>query len=434
MKKLAGLIGLSVITAAVAVAVPAQAASIAPSTDEIEKYLIVGFKRSADGDAVNLQNGEFGADREVLSQGGTSPTGASFPTINSVFDQRWAPKGSEAYLVHPITGAQIAPFQGIDYSGNIALTSNTGRISVSDTDIFADLGVYDANLDDIGIVAASNKPVQSISNADYFSEGASENNPDGELPTNRRGTNGVGLEANVDLSLLTDDLEAWKTFIDDAIAEGSYNKNIEDKSYKEGNSKNKNPFLIELGAMGSSQSDSEYDLFFEDADGDGIVIIDIDRGGNDWEINNSDIIIDAAVEGLTAIFRVNGESNMNMSNSSIQFTGEESAVLFYKGNSEGRGSGDAVFAGNNVVYNNVAFWELNEGTSDRGKNEIDIQNGQGCAQFVGSTVLHTSNSRFNKCSFSVAHKEVEPVPEPLTILGTVAALGMGYGIKRRQSA
>ena len=53
------------------------------SITEIQKYLIVGFKKQSEGDAVNLQNGEFGADREVLSTGGTSPTGASFPTINN---------------------------------------------------------------------------------------------------------------------------------------------------------------------------------------------------------------------------------------------------------------------------------------------------------------------------------------------------------------
>jgi len=40
---------------------------------------------------------EFGTDREVLSQGGTSPTGAEFPTINSVFDQRWEPQGNETH-------------------------------------------------------------------------------------------------------------------------------------------------------------------------------------------------------------------------------------------------------------------------------------------------------------------------------------------------
>ena len=414
---------------------PAQAMTMTPSSTEIEKYLIVGFKRQADGDAVNLQNGEFGADRQVLSQGGTSPTGASFPTINSVFDQRWEPKGNEQYLIHPIFGTQIAPFEGIDYSGNIAITSETGRISVSDTDIFADLGIYDPSLDDIGIVAANpNNPVQSISNADYFPIGEDENSPLGQLPTDSAGTNGVGFKKDVDLSPLTNELEIWKTFIEGASTEGIITQNIEERNYKG----DTDPFVIELLALGDTANGGS-DLSFTDTDGDGFVFIDvlIDNGNSDWEINNSDVLIDGP-NGITGIFRVGGGSNMNMSDSSIQI-GEGGiaehnfGAVFFKGDSEGSSSGDAVFSGNNVVYNGIAFWELNEGTSDTGKNEINIQNGQGCAQFIGSTVLHTSNSRFNKCAFK-AEKPPEQleIPEPSMIIGAVFATGVGLFSTRRK--
>ncbi|QDT68234.1 hypothetical protein MalM25_11540 [Planctomycetes bacterium MalM25] len=400
-----------------------SAATILPtglSTTEIEKYVIVGFKKQSEGDAVNLQNGEFGADREVLSQGGTSPTGASFPTINSVFDQRWEPSGNETHLVHPIFNTPVAPAEGISYTGNIALTSNTGRLSVSNTDLFADLGVYDPALDDIGVVAANpNNPVQSVSNASYFNAGAGENSPLGELPSNSAGTNGVGLAKGIDLSPLLDELNAWQTFIDAASSEGSLTQNIENESYKDSTA----PFVIELLAQGDSANPSS-DLAFEDTNGDGFVFIDVNRGGDDWEINNSDVIIDGP-DGVTAIFRVNGESNMNMSDSSIQI-GEGGILddgfgaIFYKGDSEGNDSSDAVFSGNNVVFNGIAFWELNEGTDDDGKNEIDIQNGQGCAQFIGSTVLHTSNSRFNRCTI---HGVTIPEPSSLMLAGGVALLG-----------
>ncbi|WP_293160325.1 GEVED domain-containing protein, partial [Okeania sp. SIO2C9] len=352
------------------------------------------MKSQDNGDAVNLQNGEFGADREVLSQGGTSPTGASFPTINSVFDQRWEPSGNEAYLDHPIFNTQIAPFQGIDYSGNIALTSSDGQISVSNTDIFADLGILTTN---------SNDPVQSISNADYFDFGANENNPTGQLPTNSAGTNGDGFTTGVNLDPLTNELDDWKTFIEGATGEGTITQNIENENYKDGSG----PFVIELVEQGGTANGSS-NLSFTDTNGDGVVIIDVNRGGDDWELNNSDIIIDGP-DDLTAIFRVNGESNMNMSNTSIQI-GEGGianddnpfGAIFFKGDSEGN-SGDAVFSGNNVVFNGIAFWELDGGTNDNGQNEIDIQNGQGCAQFIGDTVLH-SDSRFNLCTVSAGEQ------------------------------
>lgn len=394
-----------------------------PSVNEIEKYLIVGFKKRNEGSAVNLQNGEYGADREVLSTGGTSPTGASFPNIRSVFDQRWEPSGTEAYLTHPFSGNQISPFEGIDYSGNIALTSESGGISMSNTDVFADLGVFDPTLNGIGVVAQNaNDPVLNIQNSDYFSLGAGENNPTGDLPTNTAGTNGVGFAKGVDLTPLTGELNAWKSFIEDANKEGTITKNIENQSYKDA----KRPFVIQLREQGAP-ADSDYDLSFEDKNGDGLVIIDVDRGGNDWEINNSDVIIDGP-EGVKAIFRIRGESNMNISDSSIQIgdggiANDNFGAVFFKGDEEGKESSDAVFSGNNVVFTGLAFWEMNEGTNDKGKNEIDIQNGQGCAQFIGSTVLHTSNSRFNKCTFSALETDPEPdslVPEPSSAMAWLA--------------
>ena len=184
-------------------AVPTRAQ--APSVTEISKYLIVGFKKSSEGDAVNLQNGEFGADREVLSSGGSSSTGASFPNLQSVFDQRWSPNGNERYLVHPISGNQIAPAEDYDWSGNIALTSSSGRMSASDTDLYADLGVFDSSLDGIGIVAArSNNPFQSVSNAAYFAEGDPPGSPEGNLSYPN-----VGVQSGVNLNDLKSELGQW---------------------------------------------------------------------------------------------------------------------------------------------------------------------------------------------------------------------------------
>jgi hypothetical protein len=39
-------------------------------------------------------------------------------------------------------------FVGIDYSGNLAITSPTGKLSLSNIDVFASLGVQCANSSD----------------------------------------------------------------------------------------------------------------------------------------------------------------------------------------------------------------------------------------------------------------------------------------------
>ena len=405
-----------------------------PSINEIEKYLIVGFKDSAHGDAVNLQNGEFGADREVLSTGDhDSPTGASFPNIRSVFDQRWKPDGSEAYLVHPIGGTKIAPDEGIDWSGNIALTDGNGELSVSDTDIFADLGNYDPALAEIGIVTASANPVQSISNADYFKQGDGPSSSTGLLPS-------VGIQTSVDLAPLTDQINDWKIWLDDAghggeLGQNQLTQDIENQNYKEGGS---DPFVIELLSLGGTARTGT-DLSFVDVNGDGFVFIDVSRPGDDWKINNTDLFIDGPSD-LTAIFVLGEDTkNMDTSNSSIQIgeggiADDGFGAIFYKGALGQSGDGDAMFAGSNVVLNGIALWELNEGTNGAGENEIDIQNGQGCAQFIGSTVLHTSNSRFNKCTY--AGSPPTGISEPGTLslfLGALLALGWRQRRQRRRA-
>lgn len=111
---------------------------------------------------------------------------------------------------------------------------------------------------------------------------------------------------------------------------------------------------------------------------------------------------------------------MLMGESSIQVGGggianDDFGAIFYKGNSEGAGSGDAVFSSSNVVFNGIAFWELNEGTQGSGKNEINISNAQGAAQFIGSNVV-LSNARFNLSSMGDAGPTNATAPEPISLV------------------
>ena len=375
--------------------------------NEIQKYLIVGLKDDNSTEAVQLSNVELGRDGEVLSTGGTSPSGdVSYPTINSVFDQRWNPSGAEVQLLHPIDMTQLAPFQGVDYTGHIALTSEDGQINYSNVDIFGDLNPFDIAFNDIAIVTENGvDPVAGASGSgteNYFADGAPPNTPTGDLPDNAAGTNGVGFQPGVDLSDLRTELNTWGAGIEAAATEGTITQNIENENYKDGTE----PFVIELVPMGGT-ADPLSDLSFTDTNGDGKVIIDIDLGGNDWEINNSDVIIDGPA-GLTAFFRLTDGSNMmmgdnaNIGNTSIVLgeggikeSGRAGAV-FYVGEDEGN-TGEEVISGSNVVFDGIAFWELDNTTADNGTNTINIQNGQGCAQFIADRVIH-SNTRFTACT------------------------------------
>jgi hypothetical protein len=368
------------------------------------------------GDCVNLQNGEFGADQDVLSTDqcgrGTSLTASSFPTMDSVFDQRWKPNRALPGCKVEVTGGPslppkwvveytykgrletCAPAATVDWSGNIAVTSSDGRLSVSNTDIYGDLKDY--GYDDIAIVAASSTPVQSISNADYFPFGRNPGNPTGKLPESQQGTGGVGLRPNTNLGALKTEINDWGSAIKGYAAEHVKDADIVNRNKKDGSK----PFIIELLPKGALSAGG-VDWSFVDSNGDGVIIIDIRcSSGSDWEINNSDVII-VGDSSVTAIFRIRAGSNMNLSNSAIMRCQGSPGILFAVGVDEGHQSGDAVMKGNNAVLNNVVFWELVNGSSDTGKNVINCQNCQGCSQFVADVVLHTSTSRFNKCTFGM---------------------------------
>lgn len=376
-----------------------------PASTEIDKYLIVGMKKSANGNAVNVQNTELGADRQFLSDGGSILNTADHggPNTRDVFQERWSMNGGSATQV-PIGAADV--FEGIDWSGNVAVASSTGRFSMSDLDLFADIGVQCARTN-----VSSCK--QSVSNTYYFGDQQTSHN--GKVNRN------VGI-SNFDSSALLGELTTWKTFINDLTAEYTITENIENQNGKHGSG----PFVTDLNAL--------------DADDNGLVVIDIkvDGGNSDFEVTNSDWILQGSAE-KQAIFRIQGESNFNLSQSSILLgdsgigtDGSSSDVnklgaIFVKSdeNAEGKDSSDQIFNFNNVVLNGIGLWDLVT-VGDEGTTEININNGQGCAQFLSSTVTF-KDVRWNKCSkFFAAPKPVriEPVPTNTKIPEPAGGLGL----------
>src|SRR5688572_14072304 len=119
-----------------------------------------------------------------------------------------------------------------------------------------------------------------------------------------------------------------------------------------------------------------------------ILFIDINLGGSDFSLTNLDWAI-IANDGVFPIFRLRGGRNMIMNNVSILVNNggnAELGPLFYSGY-EGSSSGDTVFnGGSNVILNGVGLWDLNAVGEGGGNIKTNINNAQGCAQFISQKV------------------------------------------------
>ena len=355
------------------------------SVDEISQYLFIGTGDDDSGDSINLQKTEFGANQMFLS--------SSDPNLADVFDGRWSSVTNSTIGNIP----RAAPvFEGIDFSGNMAITSNSGRFTMSDSEVYANA---------FSVRCASSSGVcqeNDTNNSTWFTPSVP---PSGGSPINSgKIDNGAGVEASYDHSGLVGELISAHTFITDLSAEYSITTNLEYGSSS-----------LNIDAL--------------DTNNDGIAVIDINVGDNDWLLNDYDLILDG--DGDTfAIFRVRGDTNMLMSNSSIALgtggigNGSEDdpasqlSALFVQ-YEEPEGNTDSVFSFSNFILNGVGIWDLNafrDGMyDDTWDTEVNLQNGQGCSQFISSSVTHTSSGRWIHCGIGVA------IPEPNTLVLLVLA-------------
>ena len=367
---------------------PKVPAATLPSHSVLDNYLMVGMRESDIGVAVNVQNTELGADRKFLSDGSTAPStaGEAGPNLRDVFYQdgdRWTSDSAP-----PSPAAAV--FEGIDWSGDTAITSSTGEFSLSNVDLFGQVGVQ----------CGGPLPCDaSVSNSYWF--------PDPSVgPGQSMPQNGV---SQFDSSPLLSELSNWKTFIQGLSAETTITQNIENENAKDGS------------------GPEVFDLTAADTNSDGIAVIDIliNGGNSDFELNNSDWILQGT-DNTLGIFRIRGESNFNINNSSILLgdggiAGGSSSdpiegigAIFFKGDEEGSDSSDKVFNGNNVVLNGVALWDLVT-VGEGGDTELGINNGQGCAQFVSSSI-DFNNVRWNHCGGLI------PEPTSLALLAWAVLL------------
>lgn len=352
--------------AAGALALLAMPVLSAPVTTASSQFLMVGMgPESLTDDAININSSrELGANTQFLS--------TSDPNTRDVFYQngtRWV----SATAVP--TGAKPM-FVGIDYSGNLALTHSSGQLSLSNIDVYANLGVQCSN-------SSAAACTQSISNSNW------QQNP---AALSLSMAAGNGIFPNFDSAPLLSELSAWDAYIASLSAEYTITADIENRNRKD-------------SALGLR------DDFYTDTNNDGFIVVDIDRSGSDFKLNNSDWIVDAA-DGYV-IFRILGGSNFLIDNSSLLAgdSGIDGILLWHS--SDPTNSSDTVFNFNNVILNDVAVWDLNSIGANNTK--IVVNDGQGCAQFIGPEIT-MNDVRWTRCAFDGGK-----VPEP----GTLALLSLG---------
>ena len=368
------------------------------SVAEMNKYLLIGTTSNSIAKAVNVQNGDLGADVIVLS---TEINDNVDFDLDDVFLNNaggdWvgvdnAPNTQPDYLPG---AAKVG--EGVSWTGDVALTSPNAAFDMSNVELYGQ----------VGVVADSSNPVSSVSNTLYFPNGVGNGvNPAGgqALPPN-----GVTANADAAMAALRAELDAFENYVTNFAPEVTLTG---------GNG---------LPDFSGIENEAIFTLNIDpyDTNNDGIAVIDIliDNGNSDFKLTNSNWIIEG--DGSTfAIFRIRGGSNLVLNQSTILIgdggigtctDGEHGlGAIFIKANDYSNGQGgtnpgeslqssDTVFSFNDTVLNGVGFYDLiafddqnSDPEFDNGTTELKINNGQGCAQFV-SPKINFNNVRFERC-------------------------------------
>ena len=327
----------------------------------------------------------------------------------------------------PALPSNIEPIaQGITGDGNVAITHEGGVFNFQDVGVYGDLGIRCANptaagCDDGTNDSFYNDPNQFPNTFNIGTQTGNTVNPnDADQSTRIDDPTLAGITANVDFSLLLDEVADAKTAIDalsattvlDVSAAGGV---IKPDTFDDVTASGP----VVLSVVGTT-------TLVITANSTGLHVIDIETGGNDFKLENANLVIDGPA-GAVFIFRLpddgSGTTNRNMlvSNANILVgdggLGLES-VLF----DSNRPESGTHFSFSNTVLNGVAFWSLGmEG------GEINVSNGQGCTQFVSDKIT-LNDVRFARCAF---------VPEPrntslvAVALAALAIASSGWGLRRR---
>jgi hypothetical protein len=139
--------------------------SVPTFASEMNKYLLIGTTSNDIAKAVNVQNGDLGADIVVLSD--EINDNVDFD-LDDVFlnnaGKQWVDVDNK-YSTSPdyLPGAaQVG--EGVSWTGDVALTSPNAAFDMSNIELYGQ----------VGVVAASSNPVSSVSNSEFFPNGVGD--------------------------------------------------------------------------------------------------------------------------------------------------------------------------------------------------------------------------------------------------------------------
>ena len=293
--------------------------------------------------------------------------------LRDVFFVRW---GSTTGVVQGVSvdlpPSPAAPiFQGADWTGNVAVTAGNSGIQLSNCEVYAEYG----------FVTEDGSPNIGKSGTEWYPTGT-DNSPNG--PGWATGNPTKGLIKGVNFNSLLGDLTKLREFVVSQLP-------------------------ADIGC--SVPNEIKQTTLTENYDGcdsnnDGLVVIDVNTGGDDWKCEDADWIIQGSGSKFI-VFRFTGEANLLFSNcaillgnggigggSSSKFVRNLGAVLVKYENEDS----DQVFNGNNVVLNGVGWWDLTRiGANSNHQTQIHCSDCQGCSQFIGHSI-DFRRVYWNRCS------------------------------------